>query len=170
MTTADGPGVTLYSESAQEAFGAALAAACGDASPVIFLVGDLGAGKTTLARGFLRHLGHAGAVRSPTYTLIEAYEAGGRRVCHLDLYRIADPGELEFLGLRDLIDDGAILLVEWPERGQGWLPAPDLAIRIEHHPDGRRLGWTAVGALGERLAATLAAIAPDVPDFSRKST
>jgi tRNA threonylcarbamoyladenosine biosynthesis protein TsaE len=160
----------LTSEAAQEAFGAALASACHAARPVIFLVGDLGAGKTTLARGFLRGLGHAGSVKSPTYTLIEPYDVAGQRVYHLDLYRVADPGELEFLGLRDLLDDGAILLVEWPERGQGWLPTPDLTIRIDHSADGRRLSWFASGAVGERLAAVLAGKSFNVLDDSRKSS
>lgn len=160
--------IVLGTEQAQEAFGAALAAACGDASPVIFLLGDLGAGKTTLARGFLRALGHAGAVRSPTYTLVEPYDLGGRWVFHLDLYRVADPGELEYLGLRDFLDDGAALLVEWPERGSGWLPQPDLTIRAEHDPGGRRLTWTSAGALGERLAAALSAQVADLSSLSRK--
>lgn len=162
--------VVLGSESAQQDFGMALASVCQGSCPVIFLVGDLGAGKTTLARGFLRGLGHTGAVKSPTYTLVEPYELNGQRVYHLDLYRVADPGELEFIGLPDLLDDGAMLLVEWPERGQGWLPVPDLTIRIEHRPDGRRLSWTASGSLGESLAAALAAKSFNVLGVSRKSS
>lgn len=132
---------------AQERLGAALAAAC-PRPFVIFLEGDLGAGKTTLARGFLRALGQGGAVRSPTFTLLEPYDLPAGPVFHLDLYRLADAEELAYLGLRDLVGGRSILLVEWPERGQGELPAPDLRIRIEHLVDGRRVRLEAVSPEG----------------------
>lgn len=104
----------------------------------VYLEGDLGAGKTTLARGWLAGMGHTGRVKSPTYTLLELYELpGGARLAHMDLYRLADPEELEFLGVRDL---SGWLLVEWPEKGADHLPAADLEIRIEFLPDaGRRV-------------------------------
>lgn len=130
--------IELDGEAAMEAFGARLAQAL-PAGLQIQLQGDLGAGKTTLVRGFLRGLGHAGRVKSPTYTLIEPYELDARLLYHLDLYRLADPEELEFLGIRDLFAPGVTSLIEWPERGAGMLPVPDLLIRIEHLPNGRRL-------------------------------
>jgi tRNA threonylcarbamoyladenosine biosynthesis protein TsaE len=106
------------------------------AQAVVHLHGDLGAGKSTLARALLRALGVQGAIRSPTYTLVERYAlADGGEAWHLDLYRIADPGELEFLGL-----DGAevrLWLVEWPERGRGGLPAPDLTVELAMRGPGR---------------------------------
>ncbi|BAZ94873.1 tRNA (N6-adenosine(37)-N6)-threonylcarbamoyltransferase complex ATPase TsaE [Thiohalobacter sp. COW1] len=135
--------IELDGEAAMEAFGARLAQALPPGLQ-IHLQGDLGAGKTTLVRGFLRGLGHSGRVKSPTYTLIEPYRIGERQLYHLDLYRLADPEELEFLGIRDLFDPGVTSLIEWPERGAGLLPPPDLLIRIEHLPAGRRL-WLEPG-------------------------
>ena len=99
---------------------------------VVFLDGDLGAGKTTLARGILRGLNYAGAVTSPTYTLVERYDAGARTVYHFDLYRLEDPAELETTGLRDWLDGEAIILIEWPERGGDALPAPDIRVDIRY--------------------------------------
>jgi tRNA threonylcarbamoyladenosine biosynthesis protein TsaE len=147
----------LPSEQAQVAFGAELASICGKQPMIIYLSGDLGAGKTTLARGFLRGLGHEGAVKSPTYTLIEPYALTPVPVYHLDLYRVADPAELEYLGLRDILEENAILLIEWPERGEGWLPAPDLALDIRTHGDGRAVRIGAQGARGRAVKAQLLA-------------
>jgi len=134
----------------QEQTGADLAAVC-PSGCIIYLHGDLGAGKTTLVRGFLQGLGHGGAVKSPTYTLLEPYVIAGAYFCHIDLYRLADAGELEYLGLRDLLQEGATLLVEWPEKGQGELPAPDLIIHIEYHQQGRFLQFSAKTEVGEKI-------------------
>lgn len=123
---------------------------------VVHLHGDLGAGKSTLARALLRALGVTGTVRSPTYTLVERYPVDGGEAWHLDLYRIGDPGELDFLGLDE---GGAVLwLIEWPERGRGATPAPDLEVRLAIDGAGRSAelvagtgtghGWLA--RLGER--------------------
>ncbi|MCB1801788.1 MAG: tRNA (adenosine(37)-N6)-threonylcarbamoyltransferase complex ATPase subunit type 1 TsaE [Gammaproteobacteria bacterium] len=148
----------LHGEAEQLAFGESLASALGAPGLrlLVFLEGELGAGKTTLVRGFLAGLGHRGPVRSPTYTLIEPYDVGGRRVYHLDLYRIADPDELEFLGLRELLAEPALVLVEWPQRGAGWLPQPDLAIRIVHLGDARRLAVEARDGYPAEVLARLA--------------
>ncbi len=116
-----------------EALGAKLAAslpAQRDALTVVSLSGDLGAGKTTLARGFLHAVGISGTIHSPTYTLLETYEAEAITVVHLDLYRLRDPGELEPLGLRDLALPGFVWLIEWSERGGAQLPKPDLEVRL----------------------------------------
>jgi tRNA threonylcarbamoyladenosine biosynthesis protein TsaE len=144
----------LIDEAAQEDFGARLAAACGR-SALIFLEGDLGAGKTTLTRGLINAMGHRGAVKSPTYTLIEPYDIDEKRVYHLDLYRVTDPGELEYLGLRELLAEDALVLIEWAERGERWLPAPDLRVRIRHLPEGRELECGAMTEKGGEILAGL---------------
>jgi len=143
---------------ATAAAGAALARALMDeAAPdavAIMLEGDLGAGKTTFARGLLRTLGVDGAVRSPTYTLVEPYDTRIGRVLHLDLYRIADPGELDFLGLDD--GDARLWLIEWPERGAGALPPADLWLSLRRDGDGRELRIEARSSRGVALLSGIA--------------
>jgi tRNA threonylcarbamoyladenosine biosynthesis protein TsaE len=149
----------LEGEQAQEGLGrrlAGLLAADWAGGWILNLHGDLGAGKTTLVRGILRGLGHVGAVKSPTYTLIEPYEPGDRAVFHLDLYRLGDPEELEYLGLRDLRGGEGLLMVEWPERAGSALPRPDLEIRIAYAGAGRDLEILALGDRGEALVRALA--------------
>ena len=119
---------------------------------VVYLAGELGAGKTTLTRGALRALGHAGSVKSPTYTLCEPYDlADARQFCHLDLYRLSNPEELEFLGIRDYVASGAILFIEWPSKGEGWLPAADILVALCESGDGRSVTIDALTAEGEGL-------------------
>ena len=119
-----------------EALGAKLAAQVGNVR-LVNIHGPLGAGKTTLVRGMLRGLGHAGAVKSPTFTLVEPYSFGNLHFYHFDLYRLNDPGELEFLGMRDYLDGNGVCVVEWAERAQGVLPSPDVDIMIEPTETGR---------------------------------
>lgn len=142
-------------EAAQEAVGAALARACSGRRVLVFLNGDLGAGKTTLTRGFIRALGLKGPVKSPTYTLIEPYDIDGKKVYHLDLYRLGDPEELEYLGLRELLDEDASVLIEWPERGTGWLPPADLVVRIAHRDHARAVEIEAHSEIGAEVLAEL---------------
>jgi len=104
---------------------------------VIFLIGDLGAGKTTFARALLGALGVDTRIKSPTYSLIESYAVGDLAIHHLDLYRIADAGELEWLGLADLTTGSYLLLIEWPEHARAGLPQPDLILRLAHAPESR---------------------------------
>ena len=134
-----------------EGFGARLASTRpggDDALCVVYLTGDLGAGKTTLTRGLLRSLGVTGAVRSPTYTLVEIYELGAMTAVHLDLYRLSDPAELHNLGLREWARGGHLWLIEWPERGGELLPAADLVITLTAGDDGHDIVVSARTDLG----------------------
>lgn len=148
----------LADPQATEAFGQQLAHCC-SSGLVVFLRGHLGAGKTTLVRGFLRAMGHQGAVKSPTYTLIEPYTTPGGVVNHLDLYRLGDPDELEWMGMRDLLDGKQTCLIEWPEQGEGWLPPADVTIVLRSRQDGRQLEAVSASVRGEQLLHCL----PPVP-------
>ena len=143
----------LADAAATERLGAQLAAAVTPA--VVYLHGDLGAGKTTLVRGFIHALGYEGKVRSPTYTLVEPYACKPCTVFHLDLYRLADAEELEWLGLRDMLDESSLLLIEWPERGEDLLPAADLTITIEYSRNGRVAHLEPVTLAGKQLLTGL---------------
>ena len=122
---------------------------------VVFLHGELGAGKTTLVRGLLQELGHTGAVKSPTYTLVEPYQLGDHKVYHFDLYRLGDPAELEELGFRDYLEEHALCLIEWSERGQGHLPHPDVEVFLEARGDGRQARLIAHDQSGEALLSRM---------------
>lgn len=138
---------------------------------LIFLEGDLGAGKTTFCRGLMHGFGHQGAVKSPTYTLVETYdvlttpnttnsankESGSQplTVCHFDLYRVADPEELEFMGMRDYLEGAHLCLMEWADKGAGFLPAADLVLSITDIKDGRQLTWQAGTDKGRAWCETL---------------
>jgi tRNA threonylcarbamoyladenosine biosynthesis protein TsaE len=141
---------TAANANAMEALGVRLAPAL-RAGMMLHLHGELGAGKTTLIRGILRGLGHTGAVKSPTYTLVEPYPMNGLSVFHFDLYRLKDPEELEFLGIRDYLEGQGICLVEWAERGAGVLPAADVEITIHRSGDGRQVQFLTHTASGDEL-------------------
>lgn len=110
-----------------------------EAPMVIYLEGDLGSGKTTFTRALVQALGYPGRVKSPTYGLLELYATGRFQVLHLDLYRIENTGEMEFLGIVDLLDEHTVLMIEWPERGVGALPEADLVIHFDHQGARRKL-------------------------------
>ncbi len=150
----------IPSATAMEALGAAIAACC-RGGEAIYLVGELGAGKTTLVRGLLRALGHGGRVKSPTYTLVESYHPAGVRVHHFDLYRLSGPEELAGLGLEEFFDGSAICLVEWPERGGARLPPGDLVLSLQFEEEtvvdtGRRVRFQSLSPVGQDLIRCLA--------------
>lgn len=118
------------------------------APAVVYLCGELGAGKTTLSRGLLRGLGHTGSVKSPTYTIVEPYELTPSPVYHFDLYRLGDPSELEYLGLRDYLTQGAVLIFEWPERGGMHMPPADLTVHLTPTDTGRQAVIEGLSAFG----------------------
>lgn len=157
--------IFLADEMATEASGAALARAV-QALPAepstgqswqVWLKGPLGAGKTSFCRGLLRALGHQGTVKSPTYTLVEPYDMPLGAVFHFDLYRLRDPAELEDIGARDYFSEGRLCLVEWPELGEGYLPAADLVLSLSPSSHGRHLHAEACSA---RAALLMKAFSP----------
>jgi tRNA threonylcarbamoyladenosine biosynthesis protein TsaE len=146
--------IEVKGEARQEAVGGCLAMNC--AAPfIVYLEGDLGTGKTTLVRGFLRQLGYTGRVKSPTYTLLEPYEFEDRFYYHFDLYRLADPRELDYLGVEDLLNTDTVLLIEWPEKGEGVLPQADLIIHFSHQGQARRLRFEALTEPGAQVIPAL---------------
>lgn len=144
----------LLDESASQQLAAQLAQHC--TQGVVHLVGDLGAGKTTLTRYWLQALGHQGNVKSPTYTLIEPYEINGQPIYHFDLYRLNDPYELELMGIRDYLEQpNALLLIEWPSKGEPIVPEADLLIQLTVAGEQRQAILTAYTANGEHMLQAL---------------
>jgi len=153
--------INLADSGATEALGRALAhslpqaGAASAGGVVVYLQGELGAGKTTCVRALLRALGVTGLVRSPTYTLVETYALAGLTCIHVDLYRLQSLSEIDELGLRDWVGPGALLLVEWPEKGGTALPAADLEVRLSYAGEARQASLTAATALGQQWLADL---------------
>jgi tRNA threonylcarbamoyladenosine biosynthesis protein TsaE len=144
----------LHDESASQQLAAQLAQHC--QRGVVHLIGDLGAGKTTLTRYWLQALGHPGNVKSPTYTLIEPYEIAGQPIYHFDLYRLNDPYELELMGIRDYLEQpNALLLIEWPSKGEPIVPTADLVLELQVNGEQRQASLTARSIYGEQVLQAL---------------
>jgi tRNA threonylcarbamoyladenosine biosynthesis protein TsaE len=141
-----------------EALGARLGRTCGDLGKLgllVFLKGDLGAGKTTLVRGFIHAFDYKGHVKSPTYTLVEPYELSGFSIYHFDFYRLTDSVELEYMGVQDYFHTLAICLVEWPERANDYLPPADIIIDIRFEGEGRTVGLVGFSEAGHRIVSAM---------------
>ncbi len=153
--------VIAHDSANTEAIGACLAATR-PAHAIVYLQGDLGAGKTTLVRGFVQASGHTGVVKSPTYTLVEPYQTAGGDIYHFDLYRLNDPQELEFIGTREIFSAEAVCLIEWPGRGEAEIPAADLILHLQPHGVERQITFQTSSHVGkdwlQRAAACLTAI------------
>ncbi|AFJ02815.1 ATPase YjeE, predicted to have essential role in cell wall biosynthesis [Methylophaga frappieri] len=145
----------LENTEATENFAYQLAQLIPAGSFTLHLQGDLGAGKTTLVRSLLHALGHQGNVKSPTYTLVEPYHIAERQVFHFDLYRLADPEELLYLGIEDYLSQSALLLIEWPEQAGDLLPPPDMIIQLRYQADGRQLELKDQSARGKAICEKL---------------
>ena len=154
MHSPDDSRIFLPDEAAAAAFAARLARAL-TPGMVLYLRGDLGAGKTTLVRALLKALGYDGRVKSPTYTLLEPYQAGGLNLRHFDLYRFQDENEWEAAGFRDEFDGCNVCLVEWPEKAQGLLPSADIELLLDILPEGRNLTLVPHTAAGRKCLASL---------------
>jgi len=142
----------LADESVSNAF-AQRFAACVKAPAVIYLIGELGAGKTFFTRGVLRALGYQDTVKSPTYTLVESYQVAQMTLHHFDLYRITDPEELEFIGLDQYFSDDTLVFIEWPARGEPVLPEADIKLEFHYRDKGREVNVTTLSARGEEMLA-----------------
>jgi tRNA threonylcarbamoyladenosine biosynthesis protein TsaE len=159
--------LNIASADKMRALGGAIATALASAGsdPIVLAIeGELGAGKTTLVGGVLNGLGIRGPVRSPTYTLVEPYEAAGKHIYHLDLYRLVDPQEVEALAVRDLLAPQAVLLIEWPSKGGSNLPRPDLDFQIHYLPPpaaGRSLSVHPRSAVGHKMLEHIVAAMPE---------
>jgi len=147
--------IHLNNEAATLELGKRIANLCPSQLFVIHLEGELGAGKTTFSRGFLRALGHRGNVKSPTYTLVERYDVAERAVFHFDLYRLSDPEELDYLGLDDYFSNNALCLLEWAKQGGELLPQPDLIITFTYQQHARNADILALSPAGINLCESL---------------
>jgi tRNA threonylcarbamoyladenosine biosynthesis protein TsaE len=159
----------LSDAGATEALAAALARSfpgAAQAAVVLYLRGELGAGKTTCVRAMLHALGVQGTVRSPTYTLVEPYRAGSMNFVHIDLYRLRESSEADELGIRDYYESNTLLLIEWPEKGGLAVPAADMDLHLEYDGNGRRATLCAHGGLGDRWLANLKADTSIIPYVS----
>lgn len=147
--------MVAFGEALGRAFLPFLDLATAQSGATIYFLGDLGAGKTTMSRGVLRAFGHSGPVKSPTYTLVEPYELSGRRVNHFDLYRLGDPEELEYMGIRDYFSAGSLSLLEWPHRGEGFLPNADIRVTVTAQGEGREVQLLAETDMGQAVLSAL---------------
>lgn len=148
----DSVSLSLADAAATQALGARLARTL-TPGMAVWLSGDLGAGKTTLTRGLLRELGYTGRVKSPTYTLVELYELSSFNLYHFDLYRFGSQDEWHEAGFREFFNDASLCLVEWPEKGAGGLPAPDLEVRLDFVGEARVARLTGLSEAGKRCIA-----------------